>query len=120
MQFNVAAEHVPGKSMVVADALSHSPLPEHASDRELSEEVDAFVHGVEAGFPASKGKLDVIRDASRLDHVLQRVINYTVHGWPQYMDDRLDILNPYWKIVGICLSMKDCYCMALESSYQLT
>ena len=75
MQFNVAAEHVPGKSMVVADALSHSPLPEHVSDRELSGEVDAFVHGVEAGFPASKEKLDAIKDASRLGPVLQRVID---------------------------------------------
>ena len=69
MRFNVAAEHVPGKSMVGADALSHSPLPTYASDHELSEEEDAYVHGFEASFLASKGKLDVIRDASRLDHV---------------------------------------------------
>ena len=75
IQFNMVAEHVPGKSMVVADALSRSPLPAHALDRHLSEEVDAHIHGVEAGFPASKEKLDAIKDASRLGPVLQRVID---------------------------------------------
>jgi len=83
--------------MVVTDALSPSPLPAHASDRELSEEVDAYVYGVEGRFTASKGKLDVIRDASMLDPVLQRVIDYTIHRWPRYMDDRPDILDPYWE-----------------------
>ena len=84
MRFNAVAEHHPGKTMHVSDALSRSPLQidDITSVRSLQEDVDAFIDMVEISFPATEAKLDLIREETDRDEILQQVIHYTLNGWP--------------------------------------
>lgn len=52
LRFNVVAEHVPGKYLVVADALSRSPLTVN-SDENTDQEVQAYVESVVANASVS-------------------------------------------------------------------
>ena len=80
MRFNPVAEHVPGKSMVIADTLSWSPLPviEERSIEELHSEVEATVNSIISSI-ASPNKLMEIRIATWEDTILQRVLNFILH-----------------------------------------
>ena len=86
MRFNRQAEHVPGKQMVVADTLSRSPL---LSEQEplTMEDVQGFVDSVESTRPATDAQLERIREASRHDAQLQKVMAVTLKGWPAGVED---------------------------------
>ena len=49
MPFNADVQYVPGKSLILADALSISPLPHTAEDEWDAEEVFEYVEAIEAG-----------------------------------------------------------------------
>ena len=54
---NYSAQHVPGKLLYAADALSHAPTQEE-SEEELQEEVDAYVdHVTMSSIPATTHRL---------------------------------------------------------------
>ena len=80
MRFNSQAGHVSGKQMVVADTLSRSPL-ELEQEPDTVEDVPAFVNLVEPTRPATDNQLERIREASRRDAQLPKVINFTSLGW---------------------------------------
>lgn len=84
MRFNVTAEHVPGKQLVVADALSTHPLRDnHVPETET--QVKAYVNTVIASKPIKSPKLEEIRRATQHDAELQKVINFIKKGWPRKM-----------------------------------
>ena len=85
MKFNAVAEHHPGKTLVVSDALSRKPLQneENESTIDLVQEVEAHVEMVESSWPATETKLNIIREATDADETLQRVVHYTLNGWPK-------------------------------------
>lgn len=56
LRFQVIAEHVPGKQLVVADTLSRSPLTDE-SDGSTEQEVQAYVESVVANVLVSSEKL---------------------------------------------------------------
>lgn len=85
MKYQVIAKHVPGKEMHVADALSRSPIAGEEST--TCDDVELYVHAVEASFPASYGKREEIRRATSSDPTLQSAIVYTLTGWPKYDRD---------------------------------
>ena len=86
MRFNAKAVHSQGKDMHVADALSRNPLSIADKDQKdveyLVNEIEAHVMMVETCFPATAEKLDEIRQRTMSDPTLQRVIHFTLHGWP--------------------------------------
>ena len=84
-RFNVSAVYLPGKDLVLADALSRSPLPfcDTGSDN-LEEDVQLFVDTVESSRPASDEKIREIEKATKEDIVLQEVSNLVLNGWPRY------------------------------------
>lgn len=88
MRYNVAAEHVPGKDLVVADALSRSPCSQEDSYTE--EEVQLHVDALKAEWPASDAKLSELRSQTCCDPVLQQAIRFTLDGWPS----RINEVNP--------------------------
>lgn len=87
MRFNANVKHVPGKELIVADALSRSPIRKAHQDEltyELNEDISAHVAAVEESWNVSVNKLDTIRRATANDPILNEVLRYTSQGWPQY------------------------------------
>ena len=72
MRYNPIVEYVPGKLLVIADALSRKPLEvrePQKDDIELSDDVAAYVDAIERGWPATKDRLtemslETMRDPS--------------------------------------------------------
>lgn len=88
MRFNVKAVHVPGKSLVVADALSRNPLTgTGVSDTEVA--VRAYVEAVIQAKPISEAKLDAIREATSTDPMMREVMRFVNDGWPHHVPSEL-------------------------------
>ncbi len=51
MRFNPSVRHVPGKELVVADALSRRPLPHNKKDEEKTDEIVEYVDCIKAAWP---------------------------------------------------------------------
>ena len=50
-RFNALVRHVPGKNLIIADYLSHSPLPIEQHDVEVANEVEAYVDMIQSSWP---------------------------------------------------------------------
>ena len=57
MRFDVTISHVPGKSLILADALSRFPLQQSKGDSDLSRESDLYVNEVVRKLPAEEERL---------------------------------------------------------------
>ena len=90
MRFNPRAFYAPGKDLVVADALSRSPLS-HASQKddfpEVRQDIEAHVDFVRSTWPATDKRLAEIAAETSRDRVLSAAVHYTVAGWPAYQSD---------------------------------
>jgi len=83
LRFNPAVEHVPGKTLLIADALSRSPLPHNDKDVERAEEIEAHVDAIQSLWPVSSEKLQYIKEATANDSELHQLTQFTSHGWPR-------------------------------------
>lgn len=86
MRFNVTAEHVPGKQLVVADALSRHPLKDSYVP-ETEKQVKAYVNTLVSSKPIKSSKLEEMRRVSQSDTELQKVITFIRKGWPRKMPE---------------------------------
>ena len=85
MRFNANAEYAPGKTLVVSDALSRSPLPETTADME--EEIEYYVQSVTQSLPMSPKRIKEIQIASQEDSDIKMAMLYTLSGWPKFESD---------------------------------
>ena len=90
MKYDIQAKHVPGKDMLVPDALSRSPMNTEAMSTTASY-VELYVQIIETSLPASDAKK--IRQAARKDSILQSAVVYTLTGWPKFERDVLESLK---------------------------
>ena len=67
--------------MVLADLLSRKPL-ERQNDKDLETDVQFYAQAITSQIPASKEKIQCIRDESRKDSLISRAIELTLNGWP--------------------------------------
>uniref|UniRef100_A0A3Q1HAR0 Gypsy retrotransposon integrase-like protein 1 n=2 Tax=Acanthochromis polyacanthus TaxID=80966 RepID=A0A3Q1HAR0_9TELE len=81
LRFQVIAEHVPGKQLTVADALSRNPLS-NTSDSSTDDEVQVYLQSVVTNAPVSSQKLREIKAATLQDEELAKVISLIQKGWP--------------------------------------
>ena len=70
--------YAPGKDLVIADALSRSPIQHNIQDPNISQVIDE--HVVCANWPVSKDKLQDIKQASEDDDDLPAVMNFVLRG----------------------------------------
>lgn len=84
MRFNAVAEYAPGKTLLVADTLSRSPLTNSSNVSETDSEVTHYVDSVVSAIPASTSKMDEIRQATAQDAEMLSVKQLIKNGWPDH------------------------------------
>ena len=92
LRFNPEVTHVPGKSLVIADALSRNPMPHTRKDEQCTEEVVEYVDAIQALWPVSTARLEDMRTATQQDELMVKIQHYAFHGWPTEVEDPL---QPY-------------------------
>lgn len=93
MRFCYSIEHVPGKDLWTADALSRSPVE---PPEKMEEELEAYVQLVTSFLPATSHYLDEIRTAQSQDPVCCKLREYCAKGWPHKTDIPPEIA-PYFR-----------------------
>ncbi len=99
MKFNPIAEYVPGKQLVVADALSRHPRAD-IPPGDLEAEVKAYVDSVEDDLRVRKPIIEQIKDKTGMDGELQRILRYIRNGWPGYLKSVPSNVSAYFKERG--------------------
>ena len=83
MRFQFSISHVPGKTLVIADALSRAPLLTLSSqDKALQTEATSYVDFVIRYLPATEERIEEIRECQQSDDTCQQVAEYCRAGWP--------------------------------------
>ena len=83
MRFKFTISHVPGKSLLVADALSRAPCSEAGrEDLLLQQETEAYVNIVVQNLPAMEKQLERIRWHQEEDEECKLAAEYCRSGWP--------------------------------------
>jgi len=82
MRYNGFAQFAPGKTLVLADLLSRKPL-EVQNDKDLETDVQFYALTATSHIPASKERMQLIRDQSRKDSLISQAIELTLNGWPK-------------------------------------
>ena len=105
--YEYQAQHVPGKQLYAADALSRAPDPDCICDTELESEVEAYLDFVSIpSLPATPPKLKEYAQTQKDDPVCARVRGYCQEQWPNR--DIIDSqLKPYWKVRASLSLVKD-------------
>ena len=98
-KYDYIAQHVPGKLLYAADALSRAPT-QGESEEELQEEVEAYVdHVTMSSIPATTHRLQAYRQAQMEDAECSKVREYCQTNWPAKHSIESS-LKPYWKVRG--------------------
>ncbi|KAI2647390.1 Transposon Tf2-8 polyprotein [Labeo rohita] len=95
MRFNAKAEFAPGKSLVVADALSRSPLD--TTEDFMTAEVSCHVDAVISCLPVSQRKLTEIKMETQKDEQLRTVQSFIIKGWPKYTKSVPNNVQSFYK-----------------------
>ena len=61
MRFNTDVIHVPGKQIVISDALSRNPIPHTNEDENSAENVKAYVDSISSNWPVTSNRLNILR-----------------------------------------------------------
>ena len=92
--------HVPGKELYIADALSR--MQTDNPDRKPTvpeEEMNIYINSILDTLPVSDVKLMEIKEAQDEDPVCQRLKSYCMEGWPDKFHLH-DAVKPYWPFRG--------------------
>ncbi len=101
MRFNPIVRHVPGKELVIADALSRSPSSSCTTcDIVLADEIEEQIEFVQASWPVSSHRLHYIQTETAADPVMQTVMYYVMHQWPQSDSQVVPEVKPYIQAKG--------------------
>ena len=106
MRFNCVCSHVPGKALVIADALSRikvSSQPQTGTTTDLTDEVEIYTEDVTRSWPASSQKLKEIAVETAKCPDLSLVHRFVQDGWPDYAKDVPKSLQSY-SAARSCLS----------------
>ena len=94
-KYDFSFEYSPGKTMVVADALSRAYLKDNEPEIELPDLIH-YIQTVINHIPISKKKLQQLQEETAKDAILQKLKFYTREGWPTKKDVDKNIM-PFFK-----------------------
>ena len=97
-RFDYSIQHIPGKLMYTADALSRAPTSD-SGESKLQDGANALLEVWISQLPASNWKLDEYRVSQATDPVCSAVMYFCRNGWPDKRNIKADIA-PYWKVQG--------------------
>ena len=98
MMFSIG--HVPGKDLVIADALSQAPVSTPTTtDESQQQETMLYVNSVMQSLPASEERLQEIKQHQEADGVCQQIIEICQSGWPK-KSSLLPEVKPYFPVSG--------------------
>lgn len=83
---------IEGKSMIVPDALSRSPIHESVTTEEEYEVLTV------RNLPISDVRLSELKDETQKDMHMQTLKQYVCTTWPEFKNDVPDELKPYWNV----------------------
>ena len=92
--------HVPGKELYIADALSRMQADNPNAQATIpEEEMNIYVDSVLDTLPVSDVKLMEIKEAQDEDPVCKQIKIYCMEGWPDKFHLH-DAIKPYWTVRG--------------------
>ncbi|XP_062509074.1 uncharacterized protein K02A2.6-like [Corticium candelabrum] len=92
MQYYYNVVYVPGKQLVVADALSRSPVEVGVPD----DNVEEYVFRVKISWPVSDEMLQRIKEDTRHDSQLSALLLMVQSEWPSYKGQLPELTKPFW------------------------
>lgn len=98
MRYEYKIFYIPGKELLVADALSRNFLDKtHIPvDNELAEETEAHISLIVTSLPVKPYFLDQIKVEQENDEICKKLREYYLHGWPQKNKVSKEML-PYYQ-----------------------
>ena len=96
MWYHFTISHVPGKSLIITDALSRVPLPDE--DFQAQDFIEAYLNIVKQNLPASKTQLVNIQHQQEADEVCQQLVTYGKTSWPNQTEIPA-LIRPYLAVV---------------------
>ncbi|GBN17766.1 hypothetical protein AVEN_16284-1 [Araneus ventricosus] len=96
MRYSYQVQYIPRKDLVIADALSRSPI-EGGADEEPTKEIADYIQMVIATLSASVKELSEIWQAQQEGEVCVQLINFVQEGWPE----KKGFAYPFVEISGI-------------------
>ena len=82
LRYHFTISHVPGKNLIMADALSRAPEPERPGQECPESEVEAYVDAVFSSIPATERRMEEIRQHQEEDPVIRQLKTYCQDRWP--------------------------------------
>ena len=100
LRYHFTISHVPGKDLVIADALSRAPVASSSrSDQALQADVEAFVAAATDSLPATDKRLADFRAHQVEDESCSALACFCIKGWPN-KETVPGPLKPYWAYRG--------------------
>ena len=94
MRYNYTISHIPGRNLILADTLSRGPEPRQDVQDGLEREVEAYVYLTLASIPATKRRMEEIRQHQEEDPIMRQLKVYCQRGWPD-RGATPGVLKPY-------------------------
>ena len=84
MRYRFTISQVPGKNLIIADALSRAPLSDvYLSDEDLEcRDIETYLNTVRQTLPASNKQLMTIQHQQEGDEICQKIVTYCITSWP--------------------------------------
>lgn len=76
MRFNYKIIHVPGKQLVLGDALSRNPLP-NQNDGDIEIQTESYLNMIVSNLPATRCLLQNIHGDQECDYVCDKLKDYS-------------------------------------------
>ena len=94
-KYDIHLVYLAGKENILADTLSRAHLEEMTDDIP-EEELTAQVHMVYENAPATKSRLEEIKEETAKDPGLKKVTKCVMEGWPNSKDNIPNEAKSYW------------------------
>ena len=83
MRYDFSISHVPGKQLLIADALSRSTSRDPTDDDEsFHQEGNAYIQLIMQNLPATEQRMEQIKELQQQDEACQLVTKYCYSSWP--------------------------------------
>ncbi|XP_062498864.1 uncharacterized protein K02A2.6-like [Corticium candelabrum] len=93
-RYELDVQHIPGRDMLLADALSRAHLDD--TDASLQDDVEVIVHSFTDALSVSPSKIQQVAEATAEDQDLQQLRSTISRGWPDSIADVPQVVQPYW------------------------